>query len=175
MICLKSDELIRGKARIYTLGLAGSWLHTPSSGHDPAFVLGTTFCPGRQAEHTLTGPGTRACLKQQAPQSMLAGPVNHSKPTPSFPMHCHRLPPLGAKRLAMKARSFCGHLHRKKAGSGWRGPSPKAWISCDLRYFARPDKVLPQGQTDQPLQLQSRVYGGKKGEKAEQKRHSNRE
>ena len=80
-------------------------------------------------------------------------------------MLCHHLSPLGAKRLALKARSLCGHLHRKKAGSGWRGPSPKTRISCDLRHGARPDKVLPQGQTNQPLQLPSRIYRGKKEKK----------
>lgn len=59
------------------------------------------------------------------------------------------------------------------------GPSPKPWISRDLRqHFARPDKVLSRGQTNQPLQLQSRVYREKKKgkkKKAEQKRDSNRE
>lgn len=73
----------------------------------------------------------------------------------------------------MKVHSFCGHLHRKKAGSGWLWPSPKPWTSCDLRqHFARPDKVLPQGQTNQPLQLQSRVYGGEKKEKKQNRRET---
>lgn len=119
------------------------------------------------------------CSKSQSPslvgpsQSTLADPARPRTPAPSLPMLCHRLSPLGAKRLALKARSLCGHLHRKKAGSGWRGPSPKTWISCDLRHGARPDKVLPQGQTNQPLQLPSRIYRGKK-EKKQNRREQQR-
>lgn len=115
--------------------------------------------------HTPTALHSQS-LSQQPSQPTLANPVQPQARS-LLPMHGHHLSFLGSKRLTMKARSFCDHLHRKKAGSGWRGPSPKPWISCDLRqHFARPDKLLPQGQTNQPLHLPSRVYRGKKRRKS---------
>ena len=175
VICLKSAELERGKARIYSqdVWLASHPLPLGRSQTTPqTLLLRTPLCPRRRTEHTSTAPSQSPSFVGPS-QSTLADPARPCKPAPSLPMLCHRLSPLGTKRLALKARSLCGHLHRKKAGSGWRGPSPKTRISCDLRHGARPDKVLPQGQTNQPLQLSSRVYRGKK-EKKQNRREQQR-
>ena len=127
MICLKSAELERGKARIYSqdVWLASHPLPLGRSQTTPqTLLLRTPLCPRRRTEHTSTAPSQSPSFVGPS-QSTLADPARPCKPAPSLPMLCHRLSPLGAKRLALKARSLCGHLHRKKAGSGWRGPSPK--------------------------------------------------
>lgn len=104
----------------------------------PGHLVGFPLCPlGQVSDHSPVSALTDTplpqeangthfhCSKSQSPsfvgpsQSTLADPARPRKPAPSLPTLCHRLSPLGAKRLALKARSLCGHLHRKKAGCGW--------------------------------------------------------
>lgn len=106
-------------------------------------------------------PGSNGCPRNRgwspSPRPRLAQLVDPSKPVPSSPTHCHHLSLWAQggslRKLTLSVATYTGS---KLALAGWRGPSPKAWISCNLRqHFAQPDRVLSQGQSNQPLRQQS--------------------